>query len=159
MYNPYFDIREKAGAPLWHDKHGVPRYCTFHPRHLDVYDDVAALLEIRCQACDRPFLVAAHFSKMDIFELTGQATTILADVDRGLPSADDAGWFGFGDAPWHDEEQCAGTTMTTSVYRVVEFWTKDGGPPVVRTAIDAPPTIGIEWRRRSEYEFTYPDGA
>ena len=162
MYNPYFDIRAKAGDPLWHDKHGVPRYCTFHPKELDVYDDYAALLEIHCQACERPFLVASHFSKMQIFQNT-KTTMALEDIDGGLPTARDAGWFGFGDATWHGDENgggwgCAGPTMTTSVYRIIEFWTKDGGRPIVRTSIDAPPTIGIEWRRRFEYEFTYPEG-
>ena len=112
-----------------------------------MYDDYAALLEIRCQACERPFLVAAHFSKMQIFQNTGQTTLALEDVDGGLPSARDAGWFGFGDAPWHGDENgggwgCAGPTMTTSVYRIIEFWTKPR----------------LEWQRHFELEFEYPEG-
>lgn len=62
-----------------------------------------------------------------------------------LPTKEHSGWFAFGDAPWHADSlgQCAGTTMTTDVVRVVEFWTKDGGDHA------------LDWQRRPEYEFEY----
>lgn len=147
IYHPYFDIREKLGEPLWHDEHGVPRYVPFHPEHVGIYYRWIALLEIRCQACDAPFLVACAFDQMQVFKNAGHTVTDLADIDRALPSENDPGWFGYGDAPWHGDHQCAGTTMTTSVYRIVEFWTHDGGPHK------------LEWRRRPELEFAYPEGA
>lgn len=146
MYHPYFDIREKLGEPLWHDEHGVPRYVPFGPEHVGVYYRYIALLEIHCQACDRPYLVADAYDQMQIFKNSGNTTCKLEDLDGAMPTASGSGWFGYGDAPWHDDEQCAGTTMTTSVYRIVEFWTHDGG------------AHSLDWRRRPEYEFTYPDG-
>ena len=63
MYPVYADLREKLGAPSWHDKHGVPRHCEFHPTMLDVYDDWAVMMEVECQACGKTFACAGHFSK------------------------------------------------------------------------------------------------
>jgi hypothetical protein len=163
MYEPYFDIRERLGEPKWHDSRGVPRYCDFHPREAGVYQDWVALLEIRCQACDQPFLVVDDYSRMDVFKVAQQrflrtpGDLDLEKVDGAMPCAEHPGWFHFGDAPWHGEQQCAGTTMTTGVYRVVEFWSKDGGEPIVQCGDGQ--RRGMEWRRRPEFEFAYPDGA
>jgi len=134
MYRRYPDLREKLGEPLWHDDHGVPRYAPFSPELCGVYHRCVALLEIDCQGCDRRFLVAsAH---------TGYSS---AKLETAFPSQTDSGDFGFGDAPHHTTEhgQCVGTTMTTDVCRIVEFWTRDGGDH------------GVDWRRRTEYEFSY----
>jgi len=152
MYHPYFDLRARLGEPLWHDEHGVPRYVPFHPEHVGIYYRWVALLEIRCQACEAPFMVADAYDQMQVFnQLKAHGTETPDDLDLmkvagAAPSERDAGWFSFGDAPWHTDEQCAGTTMTTSVYRVVEFWTRDGGEH------------HMDWRRRPELEFAYPEG-
>lgn len=129
MYRPYHDLREKLGEPLWHDDQGVPRYAAFQPSACGVYDQYVALLDVACQACGQSFLVS-------------DSTSDEAHPPK-FPTREDAGDFGYGDAPWHDEGRCAGITMNTVTRRVVEFWTKDGGP------------YKSDWRRRPQYEFTY----
>lgn len=131
MYRLYSDIRDKLGEPKWHDENGVPRYCDFHPEHCGIYDRMVALLEIYCQGCERTFLVSCswdHGMAIDGWLRAGKpadkAGVWLDDIEK--PSAaNHGGGFSFGDAPWHtwpDGGQCAGTTMTTDVRRVVEFW-------------------------------------
>ena len=142
MYRLYNDLREKLGEPQWHDEQGVPRYCAYQPSCGGIYDHWSALLEIDCQACGQLFLVSDSYSTLDLIRQKAGATELRQEPV--LPTTSDAGWFSFGDAPWHGEEQCSGTTMSTEVLRVVEFWTRDGGPHK------------MEWRRRPEYEFAYP---
>lgn len=142
MYRLYEDIRERCGEPLWHDDQGVPRYRPYHPRDGGIYDRWSALLEIECQGCRRRFLVGDCYSTMDLIRDTRDGDPIPAAPV--LPTAEHAGWFCFGDAPWHEAEhgQCSGTTMSTGVLRVVEFWAREH----------------FEWVRHPEYEFTYPAG-
>lgn len=160
MYRPYFDLREKLGEPLWHDDQGVPRYVPYKPEHGGVYDHFSALLEIRCQACQQPFLVAASWDTRDAMEALRVSHREDQPTDPDvmkpvLPTAESAGSFGYGDAPWHGDRQCGGTTMSTDVFRVVEFWTRmvddnfegSGNPD------------DFDWKRRPEFEFTYPEGA
>lgn len=136
----YEDLRSRLGEPLWHDEQGVPRYDSFHPNLCGVYDTHVALLEIACQGCEKRFLVSSswnHHCDLERFARTrGTDVTVLGPQ---MPDATNGGGsFGYGDAPWHGDPQCAGTTMATEVVRVVEFWTRD-----------------FEWQRRQSYEFCY----
>lgn len=133
MYQPYFDITEKLGTPLWWDENGVPRYQPFEPRLCaDIYFRYAALIEIRCQGCGQTFPVAATWSvtahigsRYDdvVWDKTGHNP----QPKSGLPKERDAGFCCYGDAPFHPlGGQCSGTTMTTSVVRILEFWGREG---------------------------------
>lgn len=152
MYRLYNDIRNRLGEPLWHDEQGVPRYDTFHPSLCGIYDRFVALMEIECQACEGKFLVSGSWDHSDAIRESDLAALLKRKPREGwcehpiFPTATHSGSFGFGDAPWHGIEQCSGTTMSTSVLRIVEFWSRDGG------------YSGQDWRRRPEYEFVYPEG-
>jgi hypothetical protein len=136
MYQPYIDILKRLGAPLWWDENGVPRYEDFAPRDCaNIYAEFAALLEIRCQGCDRLFPVASTWGISDAI-IANRLDDVVWDAEgknptpkHGLPKEGSAGAFGYGDAPWHDYDggfngQCAGTTMTTATVRVLQFWDK-----------------------------------
>lgn len=117
MYEPYLDIRERLGEPLWHDWQGVPRYDPYSPGMQNIYAKYDCLFLVRCQSCGREFQVGAC---ADSFEFRMQIDVPRAPV---LPKRGDGGSFGFGDAPWHDMgNRCAGTTMGTIPVRVMEFW-------------------------------------
>jgi hypothetical protein len=130
MYQPYIDILDRLGNPLWWDEHGVPRYEAFTPRLCsDIYADFAALLEIQCQECDRTFPVA---SSWNLVENALDRSEKNPPQDCKLPHDGDAGDFTYGDAPWHDSNpegkgQCGGTTMTTFVVRILQFYKRDVG--------------------------------
>jgi hypothetical protein len=126
MYRRYEEIREKLGEPLWHDDQGVPRYIEFHPSLCGVYDTHVALLNIACQSCGKRFLVAASYNAFIGFR-----------IQLSLPTSDEAGSFGFGDAPYHGG--CAGETMTTDTMEIVQFWFKRTG----------------DWIQLSELQFRY----
>lgn len=125
MYQPYLDILDKLGEPQWWDENGVPRYVAFNPRECaDIYNTFAALLEIRCQSCRKLFRVASTWGILDsLDDVQWDATGTIASPKSGFPKDGDSGFCRFGDAPWHPiDGQCSGTTMTTAVHRVVEFW-------------------------------------
>ena len=141
MYQPYLDIREKLGRPLWFDEEGVPRYAHFAPRLCaNIYADFAALLEIRCQSCGQLFQVAASWCAMDENAVWDEHGNNPRPAE-GLPTAESSGYFRYGDAPWHgpNDGQCSGTTMTTDVSEVMQFWRRDDS----------------KWRRDCAHEFCY----
>jgi hypothetical protein len=71
MNNPYQDIRNKLGYPIWWDEHAVPRYCAFTPEEFaDIYAREGCLLEIACQNCGRRFKVAMSSSVFDQLDLS-----------------------------------------------------------------------------------------
>lgn len=118
MYPIYRDLRERLGEPLWHDRNGVPRYAEFHPSLLGIYDKYAALFLVECQACGKVFPCAAG-TRAYLINTHGAVTTSF------IPTAQDSLRFliEWGDAPWHDEDdQCSGTTMTTSIVDVLSVW-------------------------------------
>lgn len=119
MYEPYFDIREKLGEPMWHDKHGVPRYCKYEPGLQGVYDDFDALFEVWCQGCGRKFLVGASATGFVVGD-EGPVNYVLPEDSIRWPS-----FVVYGDAPWHGCKS-GGETMTAIPLRIVEFWRKDG---------------------------------
>lgn len=125
MKSNYHDIIEKAGEPLWYDDHGVPRYVKFHPDECGVYIDAVALVKVRCQACDREFLVADEIDETDI-QMAGVPGWSLKPPK---PASGQIGSFHYGDPPIHESDgkgkHCiAGNTMNTYPVEVVEFWQK-----------------------------------
>jgi hypothetical protein len=150
MYQPYFDIREKLGEPLWHDANGVPRYVPFAPSEsANIYAQFVALMEIRCQGCGKLMLVEANWDVMNAtMDLGNPHDNISEELivwddkgqnpipKAGLPKVGEAGAFTYGDAPWHGDNQCSGTTMTTSVNRIVEFWKR----------------VTFDWERMPQHE-------
>jgi hypothetical protein len=119
MLPAYDDIRSRiAEPPLWHDRHGVPRYEPFKPQMLGVYDDLAVLAEIACQRCAKRFLVGAGWTRLDVF----------ADPIVVRKLADLAESFDYGDPPRHavDAGRCAGETMSSDVVQIVEAWERVG---------------------------------
>lgn len=137
MLPSYADIRSRiAEPPIWYDRHGVPRYEPFKPQMLGVYDDFAVLAEIACQRCGARFLVAASWTRLDVF-----ANSM---VQRSLESLAES--FDYGDPPRHDDGpmgRCAGETMRSETVRVVERWER----------------IGFDWVRRVAGEASPPDGS
>lgn len=143
MYRRYQDIRDRLGEPLWHDDHGVPRYETFHPSLCGVYDEYVALLEIECQSCGDRMLVTDSWTKSEgirFWLMQGKPEDDTARFNSPqLPTPEDSGNFTYGDMPWH-RNGCGGSTMTTDVAQVVEFWKRNAF---------------CEWERQSQYEFKY----
>lgn len=64
----YDDIIAKAGAPLWWDENGVPRYAQFEPFHCDPAARQAALLKAACIHCRRDcyLAVSSRQTNLDI---------------------------------------------------------------------------------------------
>lgn len=133
MHRHYADLLALTSEPpKWWDDNAVPRWCEFSPHALGVYIDQAALIEIKCQACERPMLVAASWGRTDA---TIGAIRRGEDVSSIKSLADfaesrDLRW---GDPPNHN---CGGDSMSSEPVRVVEFWDR----------------ISWEWERRPELE-------
>ena len=142
MYQPYHDITKRLGPPRWWDEHGVPRYEPFQPSLCaDIYARFAALLTIRCQGCGRLMPVAASWSIRGNNAQWDADGRIIPKYRGGLPDNNSPGFCDYGDAPWHgDSGQCSGTTMTTDVVAIAQFWQRNDKH---------------EWERNQEHEFTY----
>jgi hypothetical protein len=120
MYPVYRDIRDRLGAPLWCDNHGVPRYDEFHPKYLGIYDDYAALFLVQCQSCHQTFPCAIGSRR---YRINNNQMHVLNDIYDFLEQ-----YVSWGDAPWHDNNvQCAGTTMSSSVVKLLSVWEKVRG--------------------------------
>lgn len=120
MYPVYRDLRLRLGVPLWHDQHGVPRYDKFHPDLLGIYDEWAAAFLVQCQSCQETFPCAT--GQPNLIFVNGQPEFI-SDVETFLEQ-----YVHWGDAPWHDgESQCAGTTMSTSIVKLLSVWHRTSG--------------------------------
>lgn len=108
----YTEILEAMGEPKWWDENAVPRYVDFHPNHTaNIYATEVVLLEIACQNCGHPFLVAMSQSNMDrVFKRNWE-----------LP-----GCFPphYGDPPRLLGDECcpAGPTMNVDLIEVKERW-------------------------------------
>ena len=133
VWAPYKDLYELAGdkKPDWFDEAGVPRFKPFAPRDLNnIYANEAALVEIRCQECERTFLVALSWSSMDVMENRVALSHLVQNRQLG-----------YGDPPFHTDPCLAGYCMSADVKRVVEFWNRPAGI----------------WLRVSELEIETPD--
>lgn len=153
MHHNYSDIRNLTKAsPKWHDEHGVPRYCDFHPDKVaNIYAAEAALVLIKCQACRTKFYVA--FSEQNLKHKLwddGQRKRVafLSDLisERTLH---------YGDPP---NTQCcgAGPSMNSVPILVVEYWVK----PYVKIQSGErirDPSL-MNWTRESAFELPIGKG-
>ena len=116
MNEAYEDIRDLIGQePQWWDEHAVPRFCAFDPsRCADIYADEAALVEIRCQGCERSFHVAFTNSPVRKVECNGIDGPSLADEIRRKT-------LHYG-APPNVGCCAAGPTMSSVPVRVIGYW-------------------------------------
>lgn len=132
MFPLYEDIRKRLGAPLWIDKHGVPRYDEYEPGQQGIYDNWDALFLVRCQACGKLFRCANSVSIMDVVRHNlGDKAKMELDIEKYYAPNGGLEWIlGWGDAPWHDadgdpcgfDSQCSGTTMSTGITRIVGIY-------------------------------------
>lgn len=136
MYPIYRDLRERLGAPLWHDTYGVPRYAVFNPSLLGIYNDWTVLFLVQCQSCAMRFPCAAGVSTLKYVISALEKNRDNPDFtisDREDMSKVLERMVGWGDAPWHTSEgvqdsfdgQCAGTTMKTDIVAILEVWHKE----------------------------------
>lgn len=120
MNRDYHDVRSRIPEePQWFDECTVPRYCRFSPSEIaDIHADECMLMEIHCQRCERPFVVAVSSKKFDRFDMaTKSYRPSLADRVRARALS-------YGDPP--NVACCpAGPTMCAVEVRVVEFWQKE----------------------------------
>ena len=102
-----------SSPPIWFDENGVPRWVPFSPSEIaDIYARVCALMEIRCQNCERSFLVSM------VLPLSEAGGRVLDEM------------FEYGDPP--NVECCpSGPTMNSVPIRVVEFWVRTPPQKVV----------------------------
>ena len=112
MWPEYQDIIERAGPPEWYTSQGVPRYGPFMPGSMSVYAEYAALCLVRCQSCEEEFRVGFAYDRF---------MWVMGELKRTeRPTGCDD--FHMGDPPNHAD--CAGSTMTSDVVEIVEFWVK-----------------------------------
>jgi hypothetical protein len=121
MHNDYTDIRSRIGEPpSWWDERAVPRYCPFSPREAaNIYADEVALVEIECQACEHPFLVAFSCSEIEasMERHRGRRGATIAEQIKDKTMH-------YGDPP--NADCCAaGPTMNCNDIRVVEYWRRN----------------------------------
>lgn len=116
MHHHYEDILSLTDEePKWFDENAVPRFCEFSPAQVaNIYADVVVLLEIKCQACGRPFKVAHSINEPhhEIF------------LKNILPDEYDWDDFMWGDPP---NMRCcpAGPTMQSVDTRPLQIWIKN----------------------------------
>jgi hypothetical protein len=110
MKQSYADIRENVSLPiLWFDEAAVPRFAPFHPRlATNIYASEVALMEIECQSCGHPFLVAVSYERY--------AGTKIADDIKTRE-------IHYGDPP--NVDCCAsGPSMNSVPKKVIEYWAR-----------------------------------
>lgn len=146
MLPDYTDIKALAASvghePDWYDAHGVPRYATFEPRMLGVYDHFAVLAKIGCQGCDETFLVGEGKGHMDV---------AWWEDDPRLPVLEDlAVNYHYGDPPRHGG--CMGETMGSFAVEMVEVWTMEDYASTINEEHRMP-----QWERVPKYEGVVSD--
>lgn len=147
MQPAYADITDRiADPPDWFTVHGVPRWGEFHPGMLGVYDKIAGLFEIACQACDRTFLIGVGWSNFATHQVE-----VRLDREQAVPRnvwlpLEDTAWipashigatrtvtineildrFSFGDPPTAGpHRQCTGATMASDGPVLRQAWRND----------------------------------
>lgn len=134
-YEDILNLASQAGVePVWWDENGVPRFRSFRPEDLGVYDYFAALGEIECSAqyCRRGFLVGVGLPKQT-FTLTRFVTNSIDSVIDAIEC--------YGDPPRHttpDGGTCAGETMVSDMVRIVGVWVRDDGLEWVPVPVKRP---------------------
>lgn len=124
MHTHYDDILDRIPElPKWFDELAVPRYCDFSPQKLAfIYAKEAALVLIRCQACERKFHVA--FSEGNAVDRSNDGKRSFAITIANLISERR---LHYGDPP---NVRCcsSGASMNSVPVRVLEYWYK----PIIR---------------------------
>lgn len=141
----YSDILARAGEPLWYDEHGVPRYVEFHPNRCVLLGaEEAFLVDVLCQGCGTPFLVALTWRDKSVYWL-----------GKELPPSDRLTWTGGGGLHYGDPPNTgccpAGPTMTSDFHRIAQAWIRTATDVWIRLDEDAVQGIGAvsevgEWR-------------
>lgn len=165
------DIRDRIEEkPTWYDRQGTPRYGVFSPDALGVYDNVAVLYEISCQACGEKFFVGEGYSRMDMHALnwhwSNQYLRWRETKENGIeadfveeeyvfPTLEDyCSSYHYGDPPIHG---CVGDTMNCIDLRVVEAWHQpnhiDGTNHVGQIPANE---YNWRWIRREDLEKEFP---
>lgn len=106
-----YSVRRNV-KPCYYDANGVPRFLGFRPQASISHDRIIALFEVKCQECERSFLV--EMSSNEAPEVALSAT---------------AQWQ-YGDPPYHLDEAekddfCIGCTMSAGTVACKEFWVGD----------------------------------
>ena len=115
MLPDYVDIIEAAHVdPLWWDGHGVPRFAPFEPDMLGVYDHIAILYEIECQACGEHFDVGVGWTEYSF--VWGHDDPVMHNI------GDKCERFHYGDPPRH---ACVGDTENCIDLAVKEAWAQN----------------------------------
>lgn len=140
MHASYDDIMSRiATPPIWFDENAVPRYCDFNPeRSASIHIGEIALVEVTCQACGKPFLVA--LSSVNF----GQSSVSLAIRSRTLH---------YGDPPRHGAGHagsCVGNTMNSEPRRVREYWHRHDRRYLAGSRITD--LAYFDWARDSSFE-------
>jgi len=120
-YKDILELADKAGVePIWWDENGVPRFSSFDPEMLGVYDRLAVLGEVACAACGKCMQVGIGRPKISV------ACNQIVSYDIDALVAVIEAW---GDPPRHNDERdgtgghgCAGETMSSDFVRVVGAW-------------------------------------
>jgi len=135
MKSDYADILALTDQePLWFTKDGVPRYASFHPKMLGVYDRSAVLARVACQSCGAEMLIGDGAPALTLHSLSkGEVAEIT--IERFATR-----WT-CGDPPRHN---ClgAGETMGAVELEIVEAWER----------------IDFDWQRRTDLEGEINDG-
>jgi hypothetical protein len=140
MHHHFNDITSRiVEVPTWYDQNGTPRYGKFTPDDVpNIYATEALLMNIKCQDCGTPFMVALSFCMMDKL-YNPRAYSYEEDIKTFMKDRDHR-WFPahYGDPPSHG---CVGDTMNCIDVAIVEFWKKDK----------------FVWVRKPEYEIKGED--
>lgn len=121
-YDDILVLAEEAGVrPQWWDGNGVPRFAEFTPDMLGVYDELALLVEIRCQACPSTFLVGEGWSSWSWVQRLSLMSEEERETWRKPTLADVADGYHYGDPPRHGT-CAAGDTMNCIDLRIVQAW-------------------------------------
>lgn len=108
MKQNYYDIIEKLGEPLWYDNFGVPRYADFKPEMAGIYSKYVALLEVKCQCCQKVYRVASVVTEF--------ASRVKLPIEK------DIGSFAYGDPPHCGECKCPATNAVP--VKILQLWEK-----------------------------------
>lgn len=155
MKQRFDDILEAAGKPpLWWDEAGTPRFCEFHPQHVnDPYACEGYLLRIACQGCHKEYLVSVSWNHTDLQELFAymELSEAKAAGKEPPPTAwpaiplserlADGHYPGYGDPPHACDKDCAaGYSMTTYTLAIEQAWVRERW----------------NWKRRPDLERVFP---
>ena len=113
MHTDYNDIKNAINRPPdWYDHNGTPRYETFKPEMLGIYDKQAIYAQILCQHCGQPFNVATPHAGYTYHNNNIQDTTLQQNANN----------YHYGDPPAHG---CIGDTMNCIDNKILQAWERN----------------------------------